>query len=175
MKEIKDFKGFRHGPPEKRPAHWEDVFDYVSGSYDVIYATDDLISIRFTADTYGWGAAHAVQFYRVINLDLKTGRPVNLSRLFKPRSNYVQTLSAYCYDDLKKQINYVLEDNFEREIKNALQNWNVTEKGLLINFEECQVAGCAAHELEVVVPYIEIKEMLAPSSVISSITQAAQV
>ena len=72
-------------------------------AYTMVLAQDDLISMKFDVGSYYQGAAHPNSYSDVINYDLKNGKQLKLSDLFKPGSKYLQTIAAYCIADLKKQ------------------------------------------------------------------------
>ena len=61
------------------------------------------MSIKFDVGTYYQGAAHPNSYSEVINYDLKNGKQLKLSDLFKPGAKFLQALSAYSIADLKKQ------------------------------------------------------------------------
>ena len=63
--------------------------------YTVALASDDLISIDFGIGGYYQGAAHPNSYSRVINFDLKNGKPLRLADLFKPEVRYLQVISDY--------------------------------------------------------------------------------
>lgn len=144
--------------------------DYLNIDYNTTLATGDLISIQFVVDTYAHGAAHGSQAVEVVNYSLKSGKPLRLADLFKPQSNYLQAISAYCIKDLKKQARKdspqepLLPDDWIEKGAAAradnYKNWNITGKGLLITFDVYQVGPYAAGPQQVVVPYSALREMI---------------
>ena len=121
--------------------------------------------------SYYQGAAHPNSYSEVVNYDLKNGKQLKLSDAFKPGSKYLQVISSYCIQDLKKQAkakgpDSMLEDSAIQSgagptLKNY-ESWTITKKGLGINFDSYQVAPYAAGPQFVMVPFSAIKEHLNP-------------
>lgn len=171
--------GFRAGDEQ-----WENVYNSLRGRYEVIHFADDLISVRFNLDAYGRGTGHPVQFYRVLNFDLKTGRALKLGDMFKPGARHLHALAAYSVADLKRQAAAERRREVERVTRlgkpashagapadpliedgaaAAADNygaWNLAAGGIVVSFAACQVDGCAAGEKEVLVPYSALGEIL---------------
>ena len=157
------------------------VADESSGSdininYEVALAKDDLIALQFTIGSYSAGAAHPNSYTEVVNFDLKNGKSLRLADLFQPGSKYLQTLSNFCIEELKKQAkaqgDYASfdEDWIKRgaaaELTNY-DNWTITKKGLGITFDPYQVASYAAGPQNVVVPYSALKEIAKPDGALA--------
>ena len=143
--------------------------------YAVALAKDDLIGIEFTVSSYSAGAAHPNSYTEVVNFDLKNGKSIKLADLFRPGAKYLQTLSTYCIQDLKKQAkdqgaDAMLDDDWIKRGAGAeltnYDNWTITKKGLRITFDPYQVAAYAAGPQSVVVPYSALKEILKPDSAV---------
>jgi len=142
-------------------------------SYTVALAQDDLISVGFNVYSYYQGAAHPNSFSEVLNYDLKNGKQLKLSDLFKPGAKYLQTISKYCIDDLKKQMKADGEvdkqwvQNGAGPVAKNYQNWTSTRKGLGISFDAYQVAAYAAGPQFVTVPYSVLKDLISPGGPIA--------
>jgi len=154
--------------PEETPS--ESLGSDIDVSYTVALAKDDLISIEFTVSSYSAGAAHPNSYTEVVNFDLKNGKLLKLGDLFQPGSKYLQTLSAYCIQALKKQMkeagdSMLDEDWIKRgaapELTNY-DNWTITKKGLQITYDPYQVAAYAAGAQHVLVPYSALKDIIKP-------------
>src|SRR5258705_11939758 len=89
--------------PDENPVIDESLGSDITVNYEVALAKDDLIAIAFTVSSYSAGAAHPNSYTEVVNFDLKNGKPIKLAELFQPGSKYLQTLSTYCIQELKKQ------------------------------------------------------------------------
>jgi hypothetical protein len=155
-------------PAEETPA--ETMGSDIGIGYKVAVARDDLISIKFDVSSYESGAAHPNSYSEVVNFDLKTGRQLKLGDLFKPGAKYVQVLSAYSIQDLKKQSkkkDSMLEDDewLQRGAGADAENfssWTIGKKGLEITFDSYQVAPYAAGPQTVMVPYSALKDIIKP-------------
>ncbi|MDQ6652966.1 MAG: DUF3298 and DUF4163 domain-containing protein [Acidobacteriota bacterium] len=140
-------------------------------TYAVALAKDDLISIQFEVSSYESGAAHPNSYSEVVNFDLKIGKSIKVSDVFRPGSKYLQTISAYCIADLKKQAKQqgsdaMLDDDWiQRGAAAEASNyasWTISKKGLGITFDSYQVAAYAAGPQHVLVPYSALKEIIKP-------------
>jgi hypothetical protein len=141
-------------------------------AYTVVLAQDDLISTKFDVGSYYQGAAHPNSYSDVINYDLKNGKQLKLSDLFKPGSKYLQTIAGYAIADLKKQAKE--KGLIEGEIENGAsalaknyQSWNITKTGLGITFDAYQVGPYAAGPQFVMVPYSVLKDIINPEGPIA--------
>lgn len=139
--------------------------------YNISLATDDLISTKFDIGTYFQGAAHPNSNSRVLNYDVKAGKPIKLADLFKPGAKYLQTISAYSIKELKKQSQSkggesMFDDEWLQKGAGAdpdnYQSWVITKKGLGINFDSYQVAPYAAGPQYVLIPYSALKDIIKP-------------
>jgi hypothetical protein len=164
MDEIKGFtKNFRG--PEGRNARGDgnNTFD---AQYKVEMATDDLVSVRFGISTYFSGAAHPNYESRVFNYDLNAGRTLRLGDLFRPDTRYLDVLSKYCINALKKKLGPDPDEEWIGKgagpTAENYRNWNVNRKGLVITFDAYQVTSYAAGPQEITVPYSVYQELLRP-------------
>ncbi len=171
---TKQVSGFRKQMTENAGA--ENPVDSETGSdlgagYTIALAQDNLISVQFDIGGYSAGAAHPNSYTDVINFDLRNGRQLKLSDLFKPGAKYLAALSSYCVQDLKKQskkkgADGLLDDDWIQRgagsDANNFRSWTITKKGLGINFDSYQVGPYAAGPQYVLVPYTALKEIIKP-------------
>src|SRR5215203_3179199 len=141
-------------------------------NYAVVLEQDDLVSINFNVGSYYQGAAHPNSFSEVINYDLKNGKQLKLSDLFKPGAKFLQAIATYCIADLKKQSKdkSLLDDQIEEGAAASAKNyesWTITRKGLGINFDAYQVGPYAAGPQFVLVPYSALKDVINPDGPLS--------
>ena len=145
---------------------------YYESEYVVTLAADDLVSVAFGVSTFGEGAAHPNHNTTVFNYDLRAGRALKLADLFKPNSDYLKVISDYAIKDLTEQIrgemsgddpdtDWIREGAGPKE--ENYQSWNLSPKGLEINFDPYQVASYAAGPHEVVIPLSALKDVLDPN------------
>lgn len=180
-RKVSDFKKEMIPDPEdesntdESPTIEESMGSDIIISYTVALAKDDLVGIEFTVSSYSAGAAHPNSYTEVVNFDLKNGKAIKLADLFTPGSKYLQTLSTYCIEELKKQAkaqgdNAAMDDDWIKRGAGAeltnYDNWSITKKGLRITFDPYQVAAYAAGPQSVVVPYSALKEIIKPESAV---------
>lgn len=171
MNEVSQYRQGAGLDPDEEDFSPEAPGDELSIDYNVILATDDLISIQFPVYTYEHGAAHPSHYFMEINYDLKSSRQLKLEEVFKPGANYLQALSSYSVNELKRRSKKAdsglytddewIEKGAAAEPENY-SNWNFTNKGLVITFGEYQVAPYAAGPQLVAVPYTALKGILDP-------------
>jgi hypothetical protein len=168
-KELADFKkqmlGLSAADLKMLPA---DVTNYIDIGYSVEYADNDLISVSFLEGTFS-GGAHPNYNYFTITYDLKNGREIKLSELFKPGAKYLQAVSAYATKDLQSRKMPDSDENMglaqdifadgAKPTAENYRNWNMTKKGLMFTFDPYQVGPYAAGSQTVIVPYAQLKEI----------------
>ena len=140
-------------------------------TYDVEYADDDLISVSFLADTYA-GGVHPNHNFFTLTYDLRQGRELRLSDLFRPGAKYLEAVAAYATRDLQSRKEPggdenlgLAQDVFADGAKPTAENyarWNITRKGLMFTFDPYQVGPYAAGPQTVIIPYAELKEIAKP-------------
>jgi hypothetical protein len=146
----------------------------LSIGYTVALAQDDLVSIKFDVGSYYQGAAHPNSFSEVLNFDLKNGKQLKLSDLFKPGAKYLQPIANYCISELKKQMkapdgtvdNASIESGAAPSAKNYA-SWTITKRGIGIDFDAYQVGPYAAGPQFVLVPYSNLKDLINPDGPIA--------
>lgn len=121
-----------------------------------------LISLRLSIEGMQAGRAHPYHTHQVLNYNLHTGKVLALKDLFKPRANYLNTFSKYASTELnnKLQDKWMIKDGTQPLQKNY-QQWNLQDKGILITFDEYQVAPYADGPQEILIPYTALKTLLA--------------
>lgn len=159
QKEIDVFRGeFTRGP------FFEvSTASYLEVTYELVSQYDDIWSIKFFYNFYTNGAAHPGDFSHTVNYDLNAGRELGLSDLFLSGSNYLETISNYCLEELRKQ---PYSDSFttsgaDPSLENY-RNWNIAPDGLMITFDTYQVAPGAAGPQVVVIPYEQLNFTIDP-------------
>ncbi len=157
--------------PDENPGLDESMGSDINIFYQVALAKDDLIDVAFTVSSYSAGAAHPNSYTEVVNFDLKNGKLIKLTDLFQPGAKYLQTLSNYCIQDLKKQAKAqgegaLLDEDWIKKGAGAeldnYANWAITKKGVEITFDPYQVAAYAAGPQTCMVPYSALKDIIKP-------------
>lgn len=142
--------------------------NYIDIGYDIEYADNDLISVSFLESTFA-GGAHPNYNYFTITYDLKNGREIKLSELFKPGARYLEAVSRYAIRDLQGRKIPESDENMglaqdlfadgAKPTGENYRNWNITRKGLMFTFDPYQVGPYAAGSQTVIVPYAELKRI----------------
>lgn len=127
-----------------------------------------VFSYRFSMQGYIGGMAHPYHYHRVINYDLTKGEEISLSELFSPGDEYLKVLSEYSRETLLRRLqnkNMVMQgtvptfDNFK--------NWNLRANGILITFEEYQVAPYVNGAQTVLIPYSILQPYIPSDSLLA--------
>ena len=149
---------------------WPGVFNSVDMEYDVVEANDRVLSIYFMGYHYGIGAAHSVHESFTVNYDPQTHQILTFTSLFKSKSQVLKLISKKCLEELTKSVPYLSEDSsFADRLKPKTKNfesWNLTARGLRMNFDACEVAACAEGDLEVEIPFEQLSEISRPGSLL---------
>jgi hypothetical protein len=141
--------------------------------YKLLSPPSNILSLKFEMEGYISGAAHPYHLSRTVNYDLEQGNDITLADLFLPNAAYLQTLSAYCTAQLKTRDIGFDPDIFQGAdpTLDNYRNWNITADGLLITFNEYQVAAYAAGPQSVAVPYSELKTLIDPHGPLGKFVQ----
>lgn len=140
--------------------------------YTLVSQIGDLWSFKFDFDFYSDGAAHPGLNSITLNYDLAQGKELALSDLFLPNSDYLGAISKYCVAELSKQSFF--DTPFAEGAKPTpenYRNWNITPDGLMITFDEYQVAPYAAGPQNVNIPYSELKSLINPQGPLARFVQ----
>jgi hypothetical protein len=131
--------------------------------YTLVSQSAQIVSLRLNMDQYMAGAAHPLQTSVSFNYDLAKGQEISLDQLFVPGANYLPALSDYCKTALNKtDLGSVLFMDGLSPTADNYRNWNISDQGLVITFDEYQVAPYAAGPQTVTVPYQALKDLIAP-------------
>lgn len=127
----------------------------------------DFASIHFTTEGFTRGMAHPYHSTQVFNYNLGSDKALTLADLFKPDSDYLTKIAAYCIHQLqtkKLPDNIILPADMIKEgaapKPENYQNWNLTLTGLLITFEEAQVAPRYFGAQQVLIPRDFLKNIV---------------
>lgn len=154
---------------------WPGVFNSVDLDYEVILATDKLLSIYFDVYTYGIGAAHSVQQSFTVNFDVSSDKSISLTSLFKSKAKALGFISDSCMEEVSNQLLRRSDPQFVRELAPTPENyksWNITKTGLRFNFDACRLGGCAEGKQVVEIEFESLREMLNPRGPLSSLASS---
>jgi hypothetical protein len=141
-------------------------------TYKLVSQINDIWSFKFDVSFYADGAAHPGLNSATLNYDLGQGKELTLADLFLPGSNYLKAISAYCSAELSKQpfFDAPFSEGAQPTLENY-RNWNIAPDGLMITFDEYQVAPYAAGPQTVVVPYNVLQAVINPQGAIGKLNQ----
>lgn len=127
-----------------------------------------IISIRFSIQGFITGFDHSYHEYNVLNFDLENNRQLALSELFLPDSSYLIVLSEYAQKALSRRLTdtSMIAMGTAPTARN-FANWNIKPGGLVITFNENQVAPAVFGAQTILVPYSALHDILSPDSPIA--------
>lgn len=148
------------------------IRNYLDISYVAELANDDLISIAFGVSAYT-GGVHPNYYSFPVNFDLRNAKEIKLADLFKANSNYLKAISDYSIKKLKIKTGDMSDEEWiatgAGPNADNFKSWNITKKGILINFDPYQVAAYAAGPQEVLIPLSELKNLLRENHPLSNL------
>ena len=156
------FKDYKEELKEEKPDTAENysLNHAENSSMEVISNADGLLSLGFRAYNYS-GGAHGNYGSQLMTYDVKNKKVVTLNDLFKP--NYKAVLSAALLRSARQYLgikpNESLEGHlFEKPEPN--DNFMVNKKGILFNYTPYEIASYAQGEIQLFVPFDELKTIL---------------
>lgn len=123
---------------------------------------NQMVSLRFSADSYYVGAAHPSHRYQVLNYDLINNKKVFLDDLFESNSSYLQQIAKIATDKLQTKLNAASNDKvdiFKEGLAPTAKNYevfNLTPEGFRFTFNEYQVAAYVFGPQEIIIPYTDL-------------------
>ncbi|MFN2599213.1 MAG: DUF3298 domain-containing protein [Pyrinomonadaceae bacterium] len=148
---------------------------YFHANYNVLAATDDLVSVELVYDSYG-GGAHPNLDYDAVNYDLRADRELKIEDVFKPNSGYEKAVAAYCFKDINARARQMEEEDAKQERRKpepsdepavpadeleSINAFGVTPRGLVIYYALPHVVAVFDRNF---VPYPVVKDKLKPDS-----------
>lgn len=128
-----------------------------------------LVSIRFNIQGYITGMPHPYHYHRVLNFDLDNGEQIELDDLFKEDSNYLEFIAEYSRDALERKLkDRMMVSRGTYPTPENYRNWNINPNGLLITFDEYQVAPYVFGTQTVLIPYSQLIDLIETDSPIAN-------
>jgi hypothetical protein len=137
---------------------------FLEVNFEQVSPAGNLTSLKFRVNFYSDGAAHPGSYSHTATYDLQAGSFLTLDRLFTPGADYLTAISDYCIAELLSRdiaFDPAMITGADPDVVNY-QNWNITADGLLITFDEYQVAAYAAGPQLVTIPYGELQSIINP-------------
>ena len=127
--------------------------------------SNHLVSVRFSIQGFIAGMTHAYHYHRTLNYNLNDNLVIELGDLFNPNTNYLDVLSIYSRNILFRRLaDKELVTKGTAPTPDNFQNWNMKPNGLLITFDESQVAPTIAGAQTVLVPYSALQDIISSES-----------
>jgi hypothetical protein len=144
----------------------------VDSEYEVTAITNTFVSVKISIQIYNAGAVHPNTYTSVINFLFDEAREITLSELFIVGSDYLPSIATYCIHSLlqrngdnKKNQEWIYKG--AKPLSKNYTKWNITPEGLLITFEQYQVASYSAGRQEVLIPYAELNGLINEKGILS--------
>jgi Protein of unknown function (DUF3298)/Deacetylase PdaC len=132
-----------------------------STSMEVVSNADGLLSLGFKNYMYA-GGAHGNHNTKFVTYDLKNKKVLTLDDVFKP--NYQKALNAAVMRAARRYFgvkpNQSLEGSALVAKVEANTNYAIGKKGILFNYEPYEIASYAQGEIELFVPFDDVKSIL---------------
>src|SRR6476620_1517702 len=177
-KSVAEFKKNMATTPDQEAPPADSMHSDLTIEYEIGLAQDDLVSVLFFVSSYYQGAAHPLGNSDVVNFDLKNGKVLKLSDLFKPGAKYLPVLATYSVSDLKKQSKDKQGMLDDTSINNGAspnaknyKSWTIRRNGIGVEFDAYQVGAYAAGAQTVVVPYSALKDLINPEGPVGQLAK----
>ncbi|MCY6959188.1 DUF3298 and DUF4163 domain-containing protein [Clostridium brassicae] len=123
--------------------------------YKVSYNRNDFLSLY--VDYYQYtGGAHGSTTRKCYNIDLKTGKVLNLKDMFSENSNYKEIINKIVKTEIQKNPEKYFQEDFQGIADE--QCFVVEGDDLVIYFQQYEIAPYAAGILEFKIPLSKIKK-----------------
>lgn len=133
----------------------------IATTVDVVSNVNSLLTLAFREYSYT-GGAHGSFGTRLRTYDIKNKKLIKLDDLFKP--NYKSALNAAIVRSAKRHFNVPpkgsLKDRIFHDDVEANDNFMVNRKGILFNYVPYEIASYADGEIQLFVPFEELKAIL---------------
>lgn len=167
LDEMRSFKENVYNIPNESP--FNELGSFLEMDFTLTASEQGLLSVLYKTSYYMAGAAHPGSYSFALNYDLETGQVLELTDLFEADAPYLDMLSSACIKDLKQRGRLDWEEGALPNAENY-RVWNITPDGLLITFDEYQVAPYAAGPQSVTVPYDLLRPLLRADSPLQRVT-----
>ena len=133
----------------------------IATSIDVMSNVNGLLTLAFKEYSYT-GGAHGNYGTQLRTYDIKNKKVVTLDDLFKP--NYKSVLNAAVVRSARRHFNVPPKESLKDRLFStgveANDNFMVNKKGILFNYVPYEIASYAEGEIQLFVPFDELKAIL---------------
>lgn len=161
---VNDFKKSNNDVRDPLPGAGPSTVD-VSYNVQSNNTIPNLVSIKLVESFFESGAAHPGHYIDTLNYNTSTGAEISLGDVFSNGAAYLNRLSEYTRVELQKKIGdnenlYPQITSGTEPVEENFATFIFADTGLLVVFQEYQVAAYAAGVQEILVPYSELKDIL---------------
>jgi hypothetical protein len=140
--------------------------------FSLVSPPGDIISIKYLITGYADGASQIFHNIRTVSFNIEKGQVVAIEQLFLPGTSYLQVISDNCRAELAaRNISFEGFASGADPLVENYQNWNITADGLMVTFNEEQVASYSAGPQTVTVPYSALKDIIDPQGPLGKFIQ----
>jgi hypothetical protein len=150
---LKDFEAFMKEMPNYGLS-W-----YFIGHVDVMVASDTLISLEVSSESFT-GGVHASYTTNYVNIDPKTGTAYLLDAML--RAGYEDELNRLASEDVQEQLGLTGNDSidgpdFPQEPFKLNENYGFRKEGIVFFFNEHELPSFAEGPTEILIPYEKLQ------------------
>lgn len=136
----------------------EDKNTTVTGDYKVTAFKNGIASVLLQHFAYVPEAAHGTTYYRSVVIDLYSGKTYDFRDLLKPEADYISLLS----EQVKKQMKQRYQETFNFKQLDEKQEYYLTDKELVVYYQEERYGPHAIGIMEFRFPYSTIAGIVDP-------------
>ena len=153
---------FAAGPPERGM--------YLRVNYDVLLATDDLVSVELEEERDFGGGRPGTRYFGLTYDLRRTGHEVQLGDLFRADSDFERALRHHAYEKINRSYREInrreaasgagtpdSEDLMTPDRADGIEAWALAPRGVVIYFNFPQVMAAFSRNF---VPYAAVKDLL---------------
>jgi hypothetical protein len=154
----------------------KDISSYYNVSFSQEASTTRFLSFIVSTESYFIGMAHPSHDIDTFIIDMKTKKLVSPEELFIPNSSYTKTLSALCRADFDARNRGGDVDDFKVDTSLHNDGFMPTQEnfsrilplqdGLMIYFNEYQIAPYSAGPQQAVIPYDKLRSIINPQGIL---------
>ncbi len=136
-------------------------------NYEIAFAGDELISVRFDILHETLGAMHGAVEVQAVTVNMRTGERLTEADVFRPGSGWENFLTRRAITALTRELgsDFVPAEPDVRETVTKPPQWLVTEQALVILFPPLSFAGPqVAGGTQVSIPWSELRAYLNPQA-----------
>lgn len=148
-----------------------------STSFVVAHRSPEFLSVLFNDYSMWPGAAHPSHAWFSLNYDLRNNREVKLPDLFRPGSNYADTVARLCAEEVARQKRRLDMDVGEdqrdavAEIVSGEATFFPSESGVVIVFNPYEVGSYAEGYYVVRLPYAQLRGVLRTDNYVGALAE----